>query len=231
METIIHRASERGSGEYGWLSTRYSFSFANWYNPARMGFGALRVLNDDVIASSSGFGMHTHQDMEIITIVMQGAVTHEDSMGNMKSVSAGEVQVMSAGTGVAHAERNASKTVPLELFQLWISPRERGVVPRYEQKTFTDSSALLVSPDGREGSLSIGQNAFISRVRLAPPQAQAYTLFGSAHGAYIVVVSGSVTVGDTTLGARYAVGISGVDTITMTAHDSAELLVIEVPML
>jgi redox-sensitive bicupin YhaK (pirin superfamily) len=127
MEKILYRAEERGRGDFGWLTTRYSFSFANWYNPALMGFGALRVLNDDVVAPGTGFGTHEHDNMEIITIVKGGTVTHKDSIGSSGTVSAGEVQVMSAGTGVAHSEVNDSPTEFLILFQLWIESNERNV--------------------------------------------------------------------------------------------------------
>ncbi|MEK7079815.1 MAG: pirin family protein, partial [Patescibacteria group bacterium] len=122
MEKVVHRSKDRGVGEHGWLSTRYSFSFANWYDPARMGFGALRVINDDTIAPAQGFGTHAHEDMEIITLVMSGTLTHEDSLGNRGSIPAGDVQTMSAGTGVQHSERNDSATEPLTLFQMWILP-------------------------------------------------------------------------------------------------------------
>src|SRR3989344_846255 len=143
MKIEVYKAEERGEGKHGWLTTRYSFSFADWYEPSRMGFGTLRVINDDIIAPQSGFGEHGHRDMEIITIVTEGAVTHTDSMGNEKVVEAGEVQVMSAGTGVVHAERNASPTTPLKLFQIWIEPKERDIAPRYAQKRFDFSSPGL----------------------------------------------------------------------------------------
>ena len=136
MNTVLHRANERGKSELDWLSSRFSFSFAEWYNPERMGFGSLRVINDDTIAPSSGFNMHAHRDMEIITIVMEGAVTHKDSEGNKGVVMAGDVQVMSAGTGIVHSEYNDSADETLKLFQIWITPNRQGVPFQYAQKHF-----------------------------------------------------------------------------------------------
>lgn len=225
MELVFHSTDSRGKAEHGWLSSRFSFSFANWYEPSRMGFGALRVLNDDTIAPSSGFGMHPHANMEIITIVTKGAVTHEDSMGNR-----GEVQVMTAGTGVVHAEKNDSVTESLELFQLWITPREAGLAPRYEQKTFDQSTSLLVSPDGRDGSLEIMQDAFIERVSLSVGKAMSHAVRKSGNGLYIFVISGEVRAGETTLGPRDALGIQETDHIQLTAEQESELLIVEVPV-
>jgi quercetin 2,3-dioxygenase len=230
MEAVFHLKDSRGKAEHGWLSSRFSFSFANWYEPSRMGFGALRVLNDDTIAPASGFGMHPHANMEIITIVTKGAVTHEDSMGNKGVVHAGEVQVMTAGTGVVHAEKNDSETESLELFQLWITPREAGLLPRYEQRMFDASTSLLVSPDGREGSLSIMQDAFIERVSLSVGEALSQPVRKSGNGLYIFVVSGSTRAGDITLGQRDALGIRGVSHIQLLAEQNSELLIIEVPV-
>lgn len=229
MTTTLYPAGERGTGEYGWLSTRYSFSFADWYEPTRMGFGALRVLNDDRIAPMSGFGKHAHRDMEIITIVFKGTVTHEDSMGNTGTVTAGEVQVMSAGTGVTHAERNDSSFEELELLQLWVVPREEGITPRYEQKAFPDMHALLVSPDGREGSLCIMQDAFISRARVEPGVPFRYSLYGPKNSVYVFLVEGEVKIGDVTLQTRDALGTKGESELLIEARSAATLIIIEVP--
>ncbi len=228
---MLHRADKRGKGEHGWLSTRYSFSFADWYEPTRMGFGALRVINDDTIAPASGFGMHSHKDMEIITIVMSGTVTHKDSIGNTGTVPAGDVQVMSAGTGVTHSEYNESADQPLTLFQIWIMPKERNIAPRYAQKSFSAESALLVSPDGREGSLSIAQDAFISRVYLGAGETLSYAIKGEGNGVYVFIVDGSANVEDVELHARDALGVSGVQAISIASPGNVSLLVIEVPML
>jgi hypothetical protein len=163
LKTELHKADKRGKGDYGWLTTRYSFSFADWYDPSKMGFGKLRVLNDDVIAAGAGFGKHGHRDMEIITVVTKGAVHHEDSMGNSGVVKAGEVQVMSAGSGVMHSEQNNSETESLELFQLWVESSARGITPYYNQQSFdflsvTNGFMELVG----DSSLTINQDATIS---------------------------------------------------------------------
>lgn len=228
MQKVIHRAHKRGVGEYGWLSTRYSFSFADWYDPTKMGFGALRVLNDDTIAPASGFGMHSHRDMEIITIVTSGAVTHEDDMGNKGTVPAGDVQVMSAGTGVTHAEHNRSPDEPLTLLQLWIEPRKKGGVPHYAQKSFDANATLLVSPHGQEGSLSIGQDAFVSRV--AVPSAYRYTIQKTGNGVYLFVLTGEIVVDGVQVSTRDALGVTETDTIVITSPAEATVLMIEVPM-
>ncbi len=230
MQTIFHSATSRGVAEHGWLSSRFSFSFANWYEPSRMGFGALRVLNDDTIARASGFGMHPHVNMEIITIVTKGAVTHEDSMGNKGVVHAGELQVMTAGTGVVHAEKNESQTEPLELFQLWITPREVDLAPRYEQRVFDASASLLVSPDGRDGSLSIMQEAFIERVVLHAGDEKMHAVRKAGNGMYIFVVSGSARVGETALSKRDALCVSDTGSISLFAQEDSVLLIVEVPV-
>lgn len=234
MAHVVHRAKERGGGEHGWLSTRFSFSFAHWYDPERMGFGTLRVINDDTIAPDSGFGPHQHDNMEIITLVMEGAVTHEDSMGNRYAVPAGDVQVMSAGTGVTHAEYNRSKDATLKLFQIWILPRERNIVPRYDQKSFgttwkKNTLELLVSPDGREGSLMIHQDAFVSRGALEEGQSLDYTVRVPQNGLYILVVSGSVEIEGEALSDRDAIGIEKSETVSIQALSDATFLVFEVP--
>lgn len=231
MNHTIYRAGDRGVSEHGWLSSRFSFSFADWYDPTRMGFGALRVLNDDTIAPASGFGTHPHKDMEIITIVMKGTVTHQDSMGNTGEVVAGEVQVMSAGTGVLHGERNASPTEPLELFQIWILPRERNLSPRYEQKAFSEEATLLVSPDGRDGSLTIMQNAFISRHNISPNASIEYGAHDLEHGLYLFVVTGTVSVLGEQLTVRDAMEVSDMGALAISSDDGAQILMFEVPLI
>lgn len=235
MEKVLHRASERGRGEYGWLSTRYSFSFADWYDPNRMGFGALRVINDDRIAPANGFGAHRHQDMEIITIVTNGAVTHEDSLGNVGTVSKGEVQTMSAGTGVIHGERNASPDEELSLFQIWIASDRKGAPPRYAQKAFglTDTApglTLLVAPNSENGALPIYQDAYIYKGVVENAQPLTYTLKNPEHGLYVFVMEGSVAIGGEALQSRDALGIADVSDVTLTTTESAQVLLIEVPL-
>lgn len=235
MKALIYRSDTRGGGDYGWLSTRYSFSFANWYDPARMGFGKLRVLNDDQIAPSTGFGAHSHSNMEIITIVTGGAVTHTDSIGNSFAVPAGDVQVMSAGTGVTHAEENTSQEEPLTLFQIWIETNKPNSKPNYAQKAFhlgeqAPGITLLTSEDGREGSLPIQQDAYISYAKIDGTHPLSYALRSEEHGVYVFVVEGSVSVGDIELGARDGLGLSEFESIDISSPDSASVILIEVPL-
>lgn len=234
MKKILYKAEERGKGNYDWLLSRHSFSFANWYDASRMGFGSLRVLNDDIIAPDTGFSMHEHQDMEIITIVTSGTLTHRDSMGNKGTVCVGEVQVMSAGTGVAHSEYNDSKEEPLALFQIWIEPKTTGTEPRYDQKALTqstDSSLLLVSPDTRMGSLCIGQDAFITRIQLSEKPNTTYTSYVAENGLYVFVIHGTVEIDGTVLNPRDSMGITEAGVIRLDARGMADVLVIEVPVL
>lgn len=231
MKTIFHSENERGGGEYGWLSTRYSFSFNTWYNEDKMGFGALRVLNDDVIAPGQGFGRHGHRDMEIITVVMRGAVAHQDSIGNSYVVHEGDVQVMSAGTGVMHSEQNHSTSGALELFQLWIQPKVLSITPRYEQKNYDFKSVKnsLIELVGKD-SLVINQDAYISYGSLLPQASYIYTLHDQHNGVYLFVIDGSVIVDGKTLNKRDALGLWETSTVTLEGKGTATFLVIEVPM-
>jgi quercetin 2,3-dioxygenase len=233
MKTLLHTAASRGHADHGWLKSDFSFSFADWHDPERMGFGALRVLNDDFIAPRSGFELHAHRDMEIITIVTAGTVTHEDSMGNAEHIKAGEVQVMTAGTGVTHSEYNHGAE-PLILFQIWIVPRARGLRPRYAQWKFADPVAsepqLLVSPSGEGESLQINQDAFISRLVLTKGVTYEHQMRTINGGLYIFVVSGKAAVAGIALGHRDAAGVSETEHVSITATDDTHLLLIEVPM-
>ncbi len=238
MPYTVYKAEERGRAEHGWLHSKFSFSFAEWYDPERMGFGALRVINDDVIDADSGFDLHPHNNMEIITIVTEGAVTHGDSMGNQEVVPAGDVQVMSAGTGVVHSEHNNSLDETLKLFQIWILPKSRNIEPRYGQKSFgtqwkRDALDLLVSPDGRDESLSIHQDAFVLRGALEKGQSQTYKLYDAEkNGVYVFVVDGSITIDGNTLTERDALGTDKAMTldIVIVANEDSRYLIFEVPM-
>ena len=237
MKKQIHRATDRGSAEHGWLHTKYSFSFADWYEPSRMGFGALRVINDDIIDPASGFGAHTHHDMEIITIVLKGTVTHKDSMGNIGTVPAGDVQVMSAGSGVTHSEYNDSTTEPLALFQIWIESSSRGITPRYGQKSFRNQAqknvlqSLVVSDEDASTSdvLTIHQDASISRAVIESGNSIDYSLRSPQHGVYVFVVEGEVEIDGTLFGRRDAVGIFDTSEILISTKTGAEILLIDVP--
>ncbi|MCX7728382.1 MAG: pirin family protein [Bacteroidia bacterium] len=232
LQYKLFPANERGYADYGWLKTYYSFSFANWYHPQKVHFGMLRVLNDDAIAPHAGFDMHPHNDMEIITIMFQGELTHQDSMGNTGVLKASEVQVMSAGTGIFHSEKNNSNEWTT-LFQIWIFPDKKGHTPRYDQKKFNFSEnqfQLLVSPDGRENSLWIHQNAFISRGNFNTNPTH-YSLFDKKNGVYLMVISGQIKINNMTLNARDAIGIWNTEKIEIQIlNNHTDILIIEIPM-
>ena len=234
MQKVVHKADSRGGADHGWLKTRHSFSFADWYEPKRMGFGKLRVLNDDFVAPSSGFDPHPHREMEIVTIVTGGEVTHEDSAGNKGVTKAGDVQVMSAGTGVLHSERNASETESLSLFQLWIESKERGVAARYDQHTFPKIQQgifeLLVGPKGSGAPLWIYQDAYISRALFDRDLSLTYTLKGKNLGIYLFVISGQLLVSGESLFERDALGVWETEEVRITATQRSEFLILEVPM-
>ncbi len=233
MQTVVHRADERGSAEHGWLHTRFSFSFADWYEPTRMGFGVLRVINDDIIEPHQGFGMHPHANMEIITIVKEGAVSHEDSMGNKYAVPAGDVQVMSAGTGVVHAEFNKGDE-KLALFQIWITPRVKNLPPRYAQRSLgpikKNELELIVSGDESADALFINQDAYVYRIACDEGKTISYALKQAGNGVYVFVIQGFVHVDDVDLGTRDAIGVWDTNHIEISSLTPSELLVFEVPM-
>ncbi len=234
MPILIHRAKTRGHADHGWLSTYHTFSFADYFNPERMNFGVLRVLNDDTIAPESGFGMHRHENMEIVTVMLQGALQHKDSMGNTGLLTAGDVQVMSAGTGVRHSEENSDAREPVELLQLWIETARAGVAPRYDQKTFSSdvSNAWqeLVVPGPVAGKLWIHQEAYISRARIASGADLAYTLRDARHGVYFFLIEGGVEFDNQELHRRDGLGVSGGGEWVLRARELSDVLAIEVPV-
>lgn len=235
MIKIVHRADTRGKADFGWLKANYYFSFANYYEPSRIHFGMLRVVNDDYVDGGMGFSPHPHNDMEIITIPHSGSIAHKDSSGGQGVITAGEVQVMSAGSGVTHSEFNGSKTEPLTLFQIWIFPNAKGLTPRYDQKKFDVESRknnfqLLVSNDGRNDSLMINQNAFLSMIELEKGETKNYKNFIAKNGVYLIVVDGEITIEGETLKKRDAIGISEADEFNIETNSACKLLVIEVPM-
>lgn len=239
MKTIIHKAEDRGFANHGWLQANHSFSFASWYNPEKVHFGALRVLNDDIIAPKMGFGTHPHDNMEIITIPLKGVLKHRDNMGeDWIPVVPGEVQVMSAGTGVQHSEINGSVDEYLSLFQIWIIPEERSVKPRYDQKTFSEDDrkgklqTLVTSfNDEDDHSLKIHQDAKLSRIDLEAGSSFTYKLKSNAHGVYVMTISGGVSISEFNLNSRDAIGISETSNFEIKATEASELLFIEVPMI
>jgi hypothetical protein len=238
MKTTIHKAASRGFANHGWLQANHSFSFANYYNPEKMHFGALRVLNDDVVAPKMGFGTHPHNNMEIITIPLKGVLKHRDNMHDKwQPIVPGEVQVMSAGTGVQHSEINGSESEHLNLFQIWIMPNKQSVKPRYDQKTFSESDrknklqTLVTSIDeDYEGSLKIHQDAVISRIDLDKNETFEYQLKSENHGVYVMTIHGNVSVGGDQLETRDAIEISETSTFEIKSNEDSGLLFIEVPM-
>lgn len=236
MKTVLHKADTRGHADHGWLNAYHSFSFAGWYNPERVHFGALRVLNDDTVAGGNGFGMHPHDNMEIITIPLAGQIEHKDSMGNTGVISKGEVQVMSAGTGVYHSEKNKNATDLLKLLQIWVIPEKRNVTPRYDQKAFDLAAAKnkllnIVSPIGETEGLNIHQHAWFHLGQLDKDFTTTYELKDKENGVYAFVIDGDVTINGERLNRRDGLGISGTDKLDIKADSNAELLLMEVPML
>ncbi|HKJ78244.1 MAG TPA: pirin family protein [Prolixibacteraceae bacterium] len=236
MKTIFHKSSERGFADHGWLKARHSFSFANYQNSEKMHFGKMRVLNDDIVAPSRGFDEHPHQDMEIITIPLSGNLKHNDNIGNEGIIKAGEVQVMSAGTGVYHSEFNASDNEDLNLFQIWIFTDKRGHEPRYGQKRFsvegrTNKWQLFVSPDERNGSLSIHQNAFISQIDAGDLAQIDYDLHDKNNGVYFMLIEGEISCEGQVLEKRDAAGFWEIESpLGIHFNSPSKLLAVEVPM-
>ncbi|MBS1510685.1 MAG: pirin family protein [Bacteroidetes bacterium] len=235
MNTTLFRANERGSADYGWLKPNYYFSFSQYYNPKRVHFGLLRVLNDDFVAGGGGFPTHPHDNMEIVTIPLSGALQHKDSTGGEGVIKAGDVQIMSAGTGVRHSEFNASSTDPVTLFQIWVFPKEENIKPRYDQRTFDINQRInqwqtVVSPNEADHALWINQDARFSLTKLEAGKSITYTNGFAGNGVFLLNIKGAVTAADTDLNTRDALGISGTDTFTITAKEDTELLAIEVPM-
>ena len=234
MKKTIHKAASRGLDNHGWLKSFHTFSFANYFNPERMNFGMLRVLNDDIVQPKMGFGTHPHKNMEIISIPISGALSHKDSMNNQRSIEVGEVQVMSAGTGLTHSEFNDSKTTETNFLQLWIIPEKNEVTPYYNQKKFEESERknkfqTLVSPKDKqvEGSLPINQQGYISMIDLENNFEIEYDLKNSV---YFFLIDGEVSIADEILNNRDAIGIEDVEKVSVKALKKSKLLVIDVPI-
>lgn len=238
MKTKVYKSSERGTADHGWLKANFSFSFAHYYNPSTMNFGALRVLNDDFIQGGMGFGTHPHNNMEIITIPLKGTLKHKDSMSNeWISVKTGEVQVMSAGAGLQHSEMNGDSKEELNLFQIWIVPNVQNVTPRYDQKKFEASERknklqTLVSSikNPIEGSLGIHQEALISRIDLDEKTTFNYTLKTETNGVYVMLIDGEVEINKEILQKRDAIGIEQTENFEISSKNNSQLLIIEIPM-
>lgn len=235
MKTLLFKAKDRGSADYGWLKPNYYFSFSQYHNPQKVHFGLLRVLNDDFVAGGGAFPTHPHDNMEIVTIPFTGALKHKDSTGGQGVINAGDVQIMSAGSGIQHSEANASATDPVTLFQIWVFPKERNIKPRYDQRTFdiadrNNNWQIVVSPKEEDKALWINQDARFALTNLEAGKEITYTNAFKGNGVFLVAINGSVKVGDVELNKRDAVGISDADSFTVTASENAELLAIEIPM-
>ena len=235
MKTTIFKAGLRGHADHGWLNSYHTFSFAEYHDPERVRFGLLRVVNDDLVSPGEGFGTHPHDNMEIVSIPLNGALAHKDSTGTEKVINTGDVQIMSAGSGLYHSEYNASKTEPVSFLQIWVFPKERDITPRYEQKSFDKAERqnklqTVVSPAKDDGALWINQDAWFSLANLEKGQSIDYTLNNKASGVFIFLLEGNAEAVGEKLEKRDAVGVTGADKVNITANDNSEILVIEVPM-
>ncbi|NOR57823.1 MAG: pirin family protein [Sulfurimonas sp.] len=235
MSNIIHRSSQRGVAEHGWLHSRFSFSFAEYYNPERMGYGALRVINDDIIEAGQGFPMHSHKEMEIISVVTKGSLEHRDSQGNHGVINEGEIQYMSAGSGVQHSEYNPSQSQRVELFQIWIHPNQKGGEPLYDQRNFNAIEQLnhwvvLASPDARDHSIKMRQNALIYTTKLDDGANIELPTLNDGNGHLLFVIEGSVEIAGDVLNKRDEIQITDKETYTITALADTHLMLFEVPM-
>ncbi len=236
MEKIIHRAVTRGYFDHGWLQTYHTFSFADYHNPQRMHFGALRVLNDDTVAGGEGFGSHPHDNMEIVSIPLSGELRHQDSMGYGEVLHPGEIQVMSAGTGIVHSEFNNLHDREVKFLQIWIFPDRDGLTPRYEQirlaKAEPDRLRLIVAPEGHGGEHVgwIHQKAWLSTLDLTPDAEVTYELHSPNHGVYVFVLEGTVDAAGETLLQRDGMGIRQTERFMLRGGENSRVLLIEVPM-
>lgn len=235
MKTIIHKSNTRGKAEHGWLSSHHSFSFANYYDPKRMNFGVLRVLNDDIVAPGMGFRKHPHDNMEIISIPLEGDLEHKDSMGNTTVIKQGDIQVMSAGTGVFHSEHNRNTDQEVKFLQIWVVPNQRDVEPRYDQitlhtKNLQNQLYQILSPNTDDSGVWIHQNAWFHIGELEMGNIQNYTLKDSKNGVYVFILDGDVTIENQNLHKRDGLGVWETDRIKIKADNDSKILLMEVPM-
>ncbi|QVL34774.1 pirin family protein [Telmatocola sphagniphila] len=225
---IKRPADQRGKANFGWLDTRYTFSFADYYDPNHMGFRALRVINEDVVKSGNGFPMHPHRNMEIVTYVIRGQLEHKDSMGNHGIINAGEVQRITAGKGILHSEFNPSSTEDVHLYQIWLMPDREGIDPSYEQRNIATSGKqlLIASPDGRNGSATINRNASITAIKLDPRESYSYDLGPDRH-AWVQVIKGDLFAGDLSLKAGDGLAVSSERNLNLFSSTPAEILLFD----
>lgn len=235
MKTVYHKADTRGHANHGWLNSYHTFSFAGYQNQERMNFGVLRVLNDDTVSQGMGFGTHPHRDMEIISIPLEGDLEHKDSMGTTAVIKKGEIQVMSAGTGVQHSEYNKNKEEPVKFLQIWVFPREIGVEPRYDQQNIKSEEKVndfqqILSPDKNDEGVWIHQDAWFSLANFKNGNSKDYPLHKNGNGVYAFVLSGTAKIGDQILNSRDGLGIWDTQSFSVEALEDAEILLMEVPM-
>ncbi len=236
MRTIFYPASERGHVDIGWLNSHHSFSFGHWYDPQKIHFGALRVLNDDIVKPGAGFGLHPHDNMEIVSIPLNGSLAHKDSTGTDGIIKTGDVQIMSAGSGISHSEFNASKTDPVNFLQVWVIPKLNNIKPRYDQQTFAVADRknkwqIVVSPDEDENGVWINQDARFALTDIEAGKEISFSTKFKGNGVYIFVINGEVTIDNKTISKRDAIGIYDADSFSVKANQQSTLLAIEVPML
>ena len=232
---VLHKANTRGHADHGWLNAYHSFSFASWYNPERIQFGMLRVLNDDTIAAGMGFGTHPHDNMEIITIPLEGDLAHKDSMGNAEVIKTGDVQVMSAGTGIQHSEFNPNADQRTKLFQIWVFPKYRNVTPRYQQITLDETEqknnfAQILSPNADDAGVWIYQDAWFFLANFDKDFTKTYTINKEGNGMYVFVISGKISLDRQELETRDGLGIWDFTNLEITAATAAKFLLMEIPM-
>lgn len=233
--TVLHKAATRGNANHGWLHSRHTFSFANYYNPERMHFGVLRVLNDDIVAGGMGFGTHPHDNMEIISIPLEGDLEHQDSMGNTTVIKNGDIQVMSAGTGIRHSEYNKNKEVPVKFLQIWVFPDKRNVEPRYDQITLNKEDRKnklqqILSPNQNDEGVWIHQNAWFHLADFDKGMKTEYSFKAAGNGLYVFVLKGDLSVNDQQLNERDGFGIWNTHSVTLEATADTAFLLMEVPM-
>lgn len=235
MKKILHRSNTRGHANHGWLNAHHSFSFASYYDPEKVHFGLLRVLNDDIVAPGVGFGTHPHDNMEIITIPLSGSLAHKDSMGTSSVIMSGEVQIMSAGTGITHSEFNASKSEEVNLLQIWVFPKEKNIEPRYDQKKYLPEQIenkiyTIVSPDKSSETMWINQDAYFSLSKPKKGSSIQYRIHKKDNGVYIFIIDGKVKVAGEELEKRDGLGLTEVEELSIEALHDTFILLIEVPM-
>lgn len=235
MKTVLHKAATRGHANHGWLDSHHTFSFANYYNPERMRFGVLRVLNDDVVDGGMGFGTHPHDNMEIISIPISGDLEHKDSMGNTMVIRQNDVQIMSAGTGITHSEYNKNKDKKVNFLQIWVFPKERQIKPAYGQQQFlpaTQQNKLIqvVSPAEDKDGLTIHQDAWFSLGRFDAGKSFDYSVKRKGNGAYVFVIEGELKIGDQALSRRDGFGIWETEKFSVEITGDAHVLIMDVPM-